>query len=99
MLTLTSSCGSFAISSSIASSDPATSALTTSASSLTVPSWASLNTSSRDTLRPERYLCGHSVEEVARLLGIPCGTVKSRSYYALRALRTVLQERGVHLGS
>ena len=28
-------------------------------------------------------------------LGIPVGTVKSRVYYALKALRVVLAERGV----
>jgi RNA polymerase sigma-70 factor (ECF subfamily) len=43
------------------------------------------------------YLRGHSVEEVARLLDIPPGTVKSRSFYALRTLRAVLQERGLGL--
>jgi RNA polymerase sigma-70 factor (ECF subfamily) len=33
------------------------------------------------------YLRGCSVGETAELLGIPPGTVKSRSHYALRALR------------
>jgi len=33
--------------------------------------------------------------EAAEILGIPVGTVKSRVYYALRALRVVLAERGV----
>jgi RNA polymerase sigma-70 factor (ECF subfamily) len=33
--------------------------------------------------------------EIAARLGIPLGTVKSRSYYALRALRLSLQELGV----
>jgi RNA polymerase sigma-70 factor, ECF subfamily len=36
------------------------------------------------------------VSETAEALGIPEGTVKSRSYYALRALRDALEERGVH---
>jgi RNA polymerase sigma-70 factor (ECF subfamily) len=35
----------------------------------------------------EMYFHGHSVVETAEILGIPAGTVKSRSYYALRALR------------
>jgi len=33
------------------------------------------------------YLLGSTVAEAAKTLGIPPGTVKSRSYYALRALR------------
>jgi RNA polymerase sigma-70 factor (ECF subfamily) len=33
------------------------------------------------------YLLGKTVAETAETLGIPPGTVKSRSYYALRALR------------
>jgi RNA polymerase sigma-70 factor, ECF subfamily len=35
----------------------------------------------------EMYLHGHSVAETARILGIPDGAVKSRSYQALRVLR------------
>ena len=38
---------------------------------------------------------GHSVGEAAELLGVPPGTVKSRTYYALRHLRLLLQEKGV----
>ncbi len=43
----------------------------------------------------ETYFRGRSVNEAATTLGIPVGTVKSRTYYALRALRLALQERGV----
>ena len=37
---------------------------------------------------------GRSVAETAEVLGVPPGTVKSRTYYALRALRLVLEETG-----
>ena len=33
--------------------------------------------------------------DIAAVLGIPLGTVKTRTYYALRALRLALQERGL----
>ncbi|HEY1155891.1 MAG TPA: sigma factor-like helix-turn-helix DNA-binding protein, partial [Arthrobacter sp.] len=36
-----------------------------------------------------------TVNEAAVQLNIPSGTVKSRAYYALRALRTILDEMGV----
>ncbi|TDP94863.1 RNA polymerase sigma-70 factor (ECF subfamily) [Labedaea rhizosphaerae] len=38
----------------------------------------------------ELYYRGHSVAETAALLGIAPGTVKSRAYYAVRALRSDL---------
>lgn len=38
---------------------------------------------------------GHTVGEAATLLGVPAGTVKSRLYYGLRALRLKLEEMGV----
>jgi len=43
----------------------------------------------------ECYYRGASVAEAARSLGVPEGTVKSRTHYALRALRLALQEMGV----
>lgn len=36
-----------------------------------------------------------SVQEAALELGVPAGTVKSRCFYALKALRTALDELGV----
>jgi len=54
------------------------------------------------TLSPEHravlvecYYRGVSVAEAARHLGVPEGTVKSRTHYALRALRLALEEMGV----
>lgn len=38
---------------------------------------------------------GLSQTEIAGRLGIPIGTVKTRTYHALRALRTALQQRGI----
>ena len=43
----------------------------------------------------ECYYRGVSVAEASRRLGIPEGTVKSRTHYALRALRLALEEMGV----
>jgi RNA polymerase sigma-70 factor, ECF subfamily len=37
------------------------------------------------------YLRGRDLDEVADVLGVPKGTVKSRSHYALRALRKAMQ--------
>ena len=45
----------------------------------------------------ETHYRGCSVAQAAIVLGVPEGTVKSRTYYALRALRLELQERGVTL--
>lgn len=41
------------------------------------------------------YFSGRSVSEAAAVLGVPAGTVKSRTHYALQALRLALLERGV----
>jgi RNA polymerase sigma-70 factor, ECF subfamily len=43
----------------------------------------------------ELYYRDRTVAQAARALGIPEGTVKSRTYFALRALRAFLEERGV----
>jgi RNA polymerase sigma-70 factor, ECF subfamily len=41
------------------------------------------------------YYEGQSVADTARRLSVPEGTVKSRAYYAVRALRAVFEEMGV----
>jgi len=40
------------------------------------------------------YYDGWSVAQAAHVLGVPEGTVKSRSYYAVRALRAAFEEMG-----
>jgi RNA polymerase sigma-70 factor, ECF subfamily len=59
-------------------------------------------TEALDRLTPEHravivecYYRGRSVAEAAEVLSIPAGTVKSRTHYALRALRLAMQEMGV----
>ena len=42
----------------------------------------------------ETYLLGRPYVEVAAELGVPEGTIKSRVYYGLRALRNALEELG-----
>ncbi len=42
----------------------------------------------------EIYFLDHTVTEAAQVLGVPSGTVKSRTFYALRALREELVARG-----
>jgi len=41
------------------------------------------------------YYGGKTASEAAVALGVPAGTVKSRTHYALQALRLALTERGV----
>lgn len=43
----------------------------------------------------ETFFRGRTVPEAANVLGLPLGTAKSRVYYALRALRLALEQRGV----
>jgi RNA polymerase sigma-70 factor (ECF subfamily) len=54
----------------------------------------SLNTEHRDAL-VLRFYGGHSFEEIAGLLNIPLGTAKSRVFYAVKACRETLREKGV----
>jgi RNA polymerase sigma-70 factor, ECF subfamily len=53
-----------------------------------------LSADHRDVLL-ECYYRGRPVAEAAEHLGVPEGTVKSRTHYALRALRLALEELGV----
>ena len=55
-------------------------------SMVVVDALSTLSTEHREVLE-QIYLLGSTVAEAAKTLGIPPGTVKSRSYYALRALR------------
>ncbi|MCW2718114.1 MAG: polymerase sigma-70 factor, subfamily [Pseudonocardiales bacterium] len=41
------------------------------------------------------HLHGRNLDEAARALGIPKGTVKSRSFYAIRALREIMSSMPV----
>ena len=42
----------------------------------------------------ETYYRGSTVAQAAATLGLPAGTVKSRTHYALHALRAILSEKG-----
>jgi RNA polymerase sigma-70 factor, ECF subfamily len=54
-----------------------------------LPALERLSPDHRDVLA-EVYFRGRTLPEAAQVLGVPPGTVKSRSYYALRALRSAL---------
>jgi len=53
-----------------------------------------LSPSHREVLN-ETILRDRTVNQAATALGIPVGTVKSRVYYAMRALQVILAERGL----
>jgi RNA polymerase sigma-70 factor (ECF subfamily) len=55
---------------------------------------ASLAPAHREAL-VHTYYAGRTVTEAAVTLGVPAGTVKSRVFYGLRALKLALEERGV----
>jgi|SRR5205814_1440341 len=46
------------------------------------------------TVVVELYLHGRTAQEVADLVGVPTGTVKSRAHYAIQAMQRVLKRRG-----
>jgi len=54
----------------------------------------SLDVDHRDAL-VLRFYGGHSFDEIAGLLKIPPGTVKSRVFYAVKSCRQLLREKGV----
>jgi RNA polymerase sigma-70 factor (ECF subfamily) len=70
--------------------DPADSTL----SSMMVREALSGLTANYNRVLVEVYLHGRSVTETAAVLGIPPGTVKSRMYRAVRALRAALEAKG-----
>jgi RNA polymerase sigma-70 factor, ECF subfamily len=55
---------------------------------------ASLSVAHREVLELT-YRGGLKQTEIAEILGLPLGTVKTRTYYALRALELALRERGL----
>jgi len=62
---------------------------------LVVAALGRLTREHRDVLR-ELYFRGSSVAQAAHALGIAPGMVKSRTYYALHALRLAIEElRGI----
>jgi RNA polymerase sigma-70 factor, ECF subfamily len=56
----------------------------------------SLSSEHRDVL-VELYYRGRTVVQAAEVLGVPPGTVKSRSYYALRAMRGAISGSGMEV--
>jgi RNA polymerase sigma-70 factor (ECF subfamily) len=52
-----------------------------------------LSTEHRQVLL-ECYLHGTSVADAAETLGVPPGTIKARTHYALHALRRAIDEMG-----
>ncbi|GEN80391.1 sigma-70 family RNA polymerase sigma factor [Actinotalea fermentans] len=77
-----------------ATDDPATTADGLVLGWLVADALARLSTEHRQVL-VLCYFGGRSVADAAAELGVPPGTVKSRTHYALRSLRLVLEEMGV----
>jgi RNA polymerase sigma-70 factor, ECF subfamily len=60
---------------------------------LVVAALRTLSPEHRDVIL-ECYFRGSTVAEAAATLGVPPGTVKSRTHYALRALRSAIEQMG-----
>jgi RNA polymerase sigma-70 factor (ECF subfamily) len=60
---------------------------------LVVAALRTLSVEHREVLH-ECYFQGSSVAQAAAALGVPPGTIKSRTHYALRALRLAIDEMG-----
>jgi RNA polymerase sigma-70 factor, ECF subfamily len=58
---------------------------------------ATLSAAHQEVIR-EMYFQDRPAAEVAERLGLPEGTVKSRTYYALRALKDAMEQRGLDYG-
>jgi RNA polymerase sigma-70 factor, ECF subfamily len=76
-----------------ATADPDAIAQRTVDRDLVVAALRTLSDEHRDVIL-ECYFRGSSVAQAALALGIPAGTVKSRTHYALRALRAAVDELG-----
>ncbi|MFD9053560.1 sigma-70 family RNA polymerase sigma factor [Streptomyces zaomyceticus] len=61
---------------------------------IVVEALAQLSDSHREVIH-HMHFAGHTVAQTSDYLGIPPGTVKSRTYYAMQLLRKVLIERGI----
>lgn len=73
---------------------PLDSLLTDERQRLVADAIAALDEGHRDVLILRLY-SGHSYEEIARILQIPLGTVKSRLFYAVKSCRETLRQKGV----
>ena len=75
---------------------PAADELDRSLLALTVKQALKSLTAAHRTVIVRLYYQGRKVEQVAKEMGVPPGTVRSRAYYGLHALREALERLGVH---